>query len=164
MRNIPVAIAILGLAAAAGCGSSPTAAPGVCGGQAADLQTDTSNCGTCGNVCPAPLHASAACSAGVCGRGACDPGWFDVEVSVPGCESGGEGVTAAPLPKTGLVFQAFASGSSYGDRVQVGTTHTNVGALGESTPPAVKDSKGWIFEESVDGKHKNVSGLNAVLW
>jgi hypothetical protein len=108
-----LAVVCLGLAIVAGCGQS--AQQDACGGRSTDTQSDPPNCGACGNVCPALLHAAATCDAGACGRGQCDPGWYDID-SVVGCEVGGEGVTAAPLPETGLVFQAFASGSSYAVR------------------------------------------------
>jgi len=154
-RSLALAVASLGFAIAAGCGTS--AQQGTCGGQRTDTQSDPLNCGACGNACPTPLHAVAVCDAGACGRGACDPGWYDLDGTL-GCEAGGEGVTAAPLPETGLVFQAFASGSSYGERLQGnGGRYTNVGVLGESTPPAVN---GKVSETSTE--HQNISGLNAI--
>ncbi len=158
MRAITAAVMGLCFAGAAGCGGS-TKSPGVCGSQRTDTQSDPLNCGACGNVCPTPLHASAACTTGVCGRGLCEPGWYDIDAHVPGCESGGDGVTAPPLPQTGLVFQAFASGSSYGDQMQRSTTHVNVGVLGEPTPPA---ADGRVSETSLGGR-ENVSGLNAMM-
>jgi len=148
-------VACLGFAIVAGCGQS--AEHGVCGGRSTDTQSDPLNCGACSNACPAPLHAAATCDGGACGRGPCDPGWYDIDASAPGCESGGEGVTAAPLPETGLVFQAFASGSSYGGRFQANGHYTNVGVLGESTPPAVN---GAVSETNAE--HKNIGGLNAI--
>ena len=152
MRAIAVAVAGICIATAAGCGNQPKP---LC----EDTQSDPLNCGACGIVCPAPNHASAACNAGVCGRGVCEPGWYDIDAQIPGCESGGEGVTAAPLPATGLVFQAFASGSSYGDGAQTSSGHINTGVLGESTPAAV-DGR---VSESSPGGHENISGLNAIL-
>ena len=53
-----------------------------------DLMTDPLNCGECGNQCPAPLHASVTCEGGLCGRGACEPGFFDLDGDATfGCES-----------------------------------------------------------------------------
>jgi hypothetical protein len=50
--------------------------------------SDAANCGTCGNACTAPAHATAGCNAGVCGIGICDFGWDDCNGSVAdGCES-----------------------------------------------------------------------------
>jgi hypothetical protein len=43
-----------------------------------DLDTDTRNCGTCGNVCVVP-NASPACVAGGCVVGACNAGFYNVD-------------------------------------------------------------------------------------
>lgn len=52
------------------------------------LGDDTLNCGTCGTVCPTLPQAGAGCVAGVCGVGACDPGYADCDLSIwSGCES-----------------------------------------------------------------------------
>jgi hypothetical protein len=51
------------------------------------VDTDTANCGACGNACAAPPHASAACTAGKCGMGACDSGFDDCDANpANGCE------------------------------------------------------------------------------
>jgi hypothetical protein len=50
-----------------------------------DLADDVSNCGICGRLCQA-VHAGAVCTAGVCGYGACDPGFADLIPGVIGCE------------------------------------------------------------------------------
>ncbi|MHC4837584.1 MAG: MopE-related protein [Planctomycetota bacterium] len=51
-----------------------------------DLDTDPTNCGRCGNACPAP-NATATCEQGVCGLGACDGGFVDVDGEEDnGCE------------------------------------------------------------------------------
>lgn len=56
----------------------------------------------CG-ACAAPVHAVAVCQAGRCGRGPCEPGWFDVDGDLtPGCESRCEGVRCA-LPDGGAL-------------------------------------------------------------
>src|SRR5439155_26747118 len=113
-------------------GGSPDC-PGV------DLQRDLANCGACAHACPTPLNAQALCSAGSCGRGPCALGTFDFDGPATfGCEAtctgktckDGRGntvvVTAPPLPETGAVFQALASGSSYGGRVQTNACHTHI--------------------------------------
>ena len=50
-----------------------------------NTQTDVANCGSCGNVCNL-LHASEACVAGMCEVVSCDPGFFDINPAVQGCE------------------------------------------------------------------------------
>ena len=152
-----VSLAVMGVAMSIAAGCHNSGSQGECGGQRTDVQSDPSNCGACGKTCPTPLHAAAVCTAGTCGQGPCDPGWWDLDASVPGCEAGGEGVTAQPLPATGMVFQAFAAGSSYGDRIQVNGEHTNVGVLGEPTPPAVR---GFVSETSA--AYQNIGGLSAI--
>ena len=52
----------------------------------ANLQTDPENCGACGASCAIP-HAKAACVAGQCIVGTCNPGYVDLDTSVAnGCE------------------------------------------------------------------------------
>ncbi len=49
--------------------------------------TTTSNCGTCGNACVAPAHASAKCAGGACGFD-CNMGWADCDGNPGnGCET-----------------------------------------------------------------------------
>jgi hypothetical protein len=79
--------------AASVCGvSSCDTGWGNCNGLAADgCETDTTtavaNCGTCGTVCPAPLHAAASCAGGTCGMGACTAPWGDCNADpADGCE------------------------------------------------------------------------------
>jgi hypothetical protein len=77
-------------ACAQGC--SPTqpcvnSAETCCGSSCHDLQTDTTNCGTCGNACPVPTNAVATCTAGTCGMGPCAVGFADCNKSaLDGCE------------------------------------------------------------------------------
>src|SRR6059058_488745 len=49
-----------------------------------EVQNDPLNCGACGRVCPAPVHAQVRCAMGACGRSPCEGGWFDLEPLVPG--------------------------------------------------------------------------------
>jgi hypothetical protein len=58
---------------------------GLCTG--ANFETDPDNCGKCGTVCPLPSHAQAACVAGRCGMGTCNPGYVDLDKQPgTGCE------------------------------------------------------------------------------
>jgi len=67
-----------------GSGSHAETGGGSC--QEANLQTDPQNCGLCGTICEIP-HAQAACVAGVCGVGTCNPGYVDLDGNpVNGCE------------------------------------------------------------------------------
>ncbi len=138
-----------------------------------DYQTDPRNCGRCGNACPAPLHASARCVQGRCGRGPCEQGFFDLDGDKTyGCESTcknrvctGPGgvktpVTVEPLPETGPVFQALVAssslGASPGASVQTDSKHTNTGILGEPTP-----STKWGVEQS-NASHRHLGGFMSV--
>ena len=52
------------------------------------LFDDPTNCGACGNVCPALPHASTACFAGSCTIGLCDAGYTDCNGDpADGCEA-----------------------------------------------------------------------------
>jgi len=146
----------------------PCLPPGV---STVDLQNDPDNCGQCGNVCPTPLHSTRRCGQGQCRRGPCAAGWFDFDRDVTyGCEVSCNGricqdaagntitLTAEPLPETGLTWQAVASGSSFGGQVQTSATHTNMGILGEPTPPL---ASGRV--ESSNGTHRNLGGFSAML-
>lgn len=105
----------------------------------ARLSTDLANCGACGNACPAPLHAEAACRDGRCGRGPCERGFYDVDGQVtPGCEStctgttctlpGGQTVTLT-VPAVHDLGPAGAP-SSTGLQVPGGANHRHPAAVG----------------------------------
>jgi len=131
---------------------------------------DLANCGACGHTCPTPVNAAPACLAGVCGRGPCRPGTYDLDGLGLGCQwmcdggtctsldGGTVTVTAAPLPETGIVFQAIGVGGSYGAEVMTSATYTNLGLTGESTPPGLDDA---ILETSAS--FSNLGGFNAAL-
>jgi len=54
----------------------------------ANLAQDPNDCGNCGMACPLPANASAACTKGVCGLGACSPGFGDCNMYAgDGCEA-----------------------------------------------------------------------------
>jgi len=159
-----------------------------------DTDKDPSNCGMCGNICPTPVHAStdggsgAMCVIGKCARGPCETGWFDFDRETTfGCEAYCDGtkcwpdgnpdggslitLTAPPLPERGLVFQAFASGSSLAGGLsvdggylpfpQTNLQYTNVGILGESTPLAC-GSDGGCSPTMSNATHKNIGGFMAI--
>jgi hypothetical protein len=68
-------------------GPPACAAPEVaCGQICTDVASDPNNCGDCGVSCVIP-EAGAACSAGMCALGACDPGFADCDGDLGnGCE------------------------------------------------------------------------------
>ena len=134
----------------------------------ANTNTDPANCGSCGNACPNPVHAAAACVGGLCGRAACQPGFFDLDgPATTGCESTCVGKTCTlpdggtittnnePLPETGLVGRSIVNGSSVGGSVQTNAAHTNMGSIGEATPAV-----GGGLETS-NAAHKHKGGFGA---
>lgn len=156
------------------CPGGNTCVAGVCKScngstKPVDTQNDAANCGTCGNACPTPLNAAALCGKGVCGRGPCNSGFFDLDPTILGCESScvnkvctdSNGktttLTADPIPERSSVFAALASGSSYGAAVQTSSKYTNIGVLGEPTPPGVGGAT-----QQTGGGFTNIGGLNAV--
>jgi hypothetical protein len=138
-------------------------------GNPINTQTSATNCGTCGNVCPTPAHASAACNAGLCGRGACAAGFFDLDGPVVfGCESTctgrnctlGDGgsitVSNDPVSEIGLVGKSVVNGSSVGAGVQTNANHSNLGSIGEATPKV--GPGGGIETSNSQNKHRGGFG------
>jgi len=133
-----------------------------------DTESDPNNCGECGAVCPAPTNAPVACVAGACGRGPCEPGWYDLEGngscrwqcqgnSCTDLDGNTMTPTNTPLPERGQVFQALSSASSWGGAVQTSPSYTNMGVLGESTPPV----PGAEIEQT-SASYRNHGGVSAV--
>jgi hypothetical protein len=54
---------------------------------------DAGSAADAGCSCPSVANAQSMCSLGVCTRGPCEPGFFDVDPAVPGCESTCTGAT-----------------------------------------------------------------------
>lgn len=53
-----------------------------------DVSTSAANCGSCGNVCPAPPNATPTCSGGTCGLGTCSSPYANCNGnSGDGCET-----------------------------------------------------------------------------
>ncbi len=72
----------------------------VCGVECVDFAVDPGNCGKCGVACVIP-RATAACVAGSCAVGSCDPGWVDCDADVEnGCENPADAV-CVPACKQG---------------------------------------------------------------
>ncbi len=149
------------------CGAGLTACSGIC----VNLNTDAANCGSCAHVCATAAHSSATCVAAVCGRSPCALGYFDLDGGTGAgcdwtcsgtpnlCTDGTNSLTLGNhmLPEQGAVFQAIASGSSYGGAVQTTATTTNVGVMGEPTPPVPVGNIRQTTATSI-----NVGGLNAL--
>ncbi|MFO0567107.1 MAG: MopE-related protein, partial [Polyangiaceae bacterium] len=89
-------------ACAQGCSASQpcvNTAETCCTSSCHDLQTDPTNCGTCGNTCPTPLNAQAVCNTGACGMGACSAGFLDCNKSATdGCEINSAVITCVCTP------------------------------------------------------------------
>ena len=77
-----------------GCSDSQPCAGGLacCAAACIDLLTDPAHCGGCDAApCPAPAHASAVCSDGMCGVGDCDDGFTNCDGDLGnGCEVEGD--------------------------------------------------------------------------
>jgi hypothetical protein len=127
----------------------------------AGVQDDVANCGQCGRVCPAPLNAPPRCTAGVCGRGPCAAGFFDVDGDATlGCEStctgllctlpdGGTVTLTVPPAPEGAVG-AFSAAPAAGTSAQSNATHRHSGVLGEAPGASGAAS---------NSTHRNVGGL-----
>ncbi len=116
-----------------------------------------------GGACPIPSHALAICgTGGQCGRGPCDPDYFDFDPSVFGCETycknrqctlaDGGTITLSndPLHERSMAFHALSSGASFGDVTQRSDAgYQNVGTLGELA----------VGASSSDGGYTNYGGF-----
>ncbi len=97
-----------GTVCSGGAGATAVCATGICGavcntgfadcnrdlgapggnGCEVDLRIDVDNCGACGEACPVPANAVAACTAGSCGLGPCATGFADCDMDpANGCEA-----------------------------------------------------------------------------
>jgi len=71
-----------------GCNADQPCQDGLacCAGSCFDLLVDPQHCGSC-DACPVPDNADAACAVGMCGLGACKPGFNDCDKNpANGCE------------------------------------------------------------------------------
>lgn len=135
-----------------------------------DVLSDPAHCGQCGNACPAPVHATPLCVQGACGRGPCEPGYFDLDGPATfGCESTCDGssctgpdggswpVDAPPPPEVGPVWAAFSSGASVGAEVQTSPGFINYGVLGEAV---VGDGAATMSSPT----YRNIGGFVSGVW
>lgn len=116
-----------------------------------------------GGACPIPSHAPASCeTGGKCGRGPCDPDYFDFDPATFGCETycknrqctlaDGGTITLSndPLHERSMAFHALSSGASFGDVTQRSDAgYQNVGTLGELA----------VGASSSDGGYTNYGGF-----
>ncbi len=153
------------------CPAGKVCQQGMCiiGGSSCDggVTDDVNNCGACGTVCPTPVHAAAACQAGTCGRGACAPGFYDIDgAATPGCESTCAGttctlpdggtvtVTVPPGNEAGATAGLFSAGASLGSTAQANGQYRHLGMLGEAP--------GTAGTPSANGQYKNVGGFTGL--
>lgn len=126
--------------------------------------------------CPIPAHAQGGCVSGVngvgeCGRGPCDPDYFDFDPNIPGCETYcknrqctlADGGTIAlsndPLHERSMAFHALSSGASFGAATQRSDAgYQNVGILGES-PLGLSADGGYTSVSSSDAGYTNYGGF-----
>ena len=163
----PAACGVTGSTCTQSCLADGTLGPCQPASGPIDTKTDADNCGQCGNACPQMIHAPPACHAGVCGRGPCIPGWYDLNGT--GCvwQCDGQSCTSTtgqrvpvntnPLPESGLVFEGAVSSSSWGAAVETSANYTNIGALGEPTPPGAGSST-----RQTSASYVNIGGLDAI--
>lgn len=141
------------------------------GATTVELTGDPSNCGECGKRCALPAHAAARCGGGACGRGPCEPGFFDLDGPATfGCEStcagrrctfpdgGTVDLNNDPLPESGGAFHTFAAGSSLGGAVQTSSQFTNEGVLGQGVP---QGEPGQV--EASGGSYRHVGGFTPAI-
>jgi hypothetical protein len=85
--------------------------------------TDVNNCGMCTNKCTAAAHATAACSASMCGIGMCVGSYQDCDAQAAnGCECPGTGCCPA---NTCQFVHNNGSGQSFYDCAALGTIDQN---------------------------------------
>ena len=88
-----------------------------CGEFCANLSSDASNCGGCGNVCGPFAHATAGCASARCNIAACDSGFADCNASpMDGCETD---LSSSPT-SCGMCGRACGAGETCSGGVCVG--------------------------------------------
>jgi hypothetical protein len=147
-----------------------------------DVQSDPYNCGACGVACSF-ANAAPLCVSGTCARGACSPGWHDLDADpTNGCEASCSGATctvgtgsdsrtvelsAPPVPESGAVASAFSSSGPVGAGAESPPSVDLSGILGEATPLAhhegdLEDPTD-AFVSNQNSLIENLIGYQAVL-
>jgi hypothetical protein len=124
-----------------------------------NTNTDTTNCGGCGNVCNV-LHAAAICSGGTCGYVACLSGFTDCDGDLTnGCETQG----ACPIDMAGASVPDMANAGSSGD---MGST--NMGSTDDMSAVVGGGGADMATKGTAKSSGCNLGGPgadgNAALW
>jgi hypothetical protein len=108
----------------------------MCGGVCTSTQTDTNNCGACGNVCPVRPNANGTtCMGGACGYASCSVGFGDCfNGATDGCET-----VLNTNSNCGACGRICGSGTTCSAGACVSTAPVDAGTPDAGTPDAGTD-------------------------
>jgi hypothetical protein len=139
----------------AGCHCNAT----TCGSACVDLQTDSANCGSCGNTCPAGVGDTfSGCVAGACEcRGAlCDGQCVDTATDIQNC--GGCGM---PCPEgAGSVVLCVSGQCRNRETIQPGAIHSGYGLAANDTEVFWSDGQKLVQTSLATKEVVYFSGVN----
>jgi hypothetical protein len=121
-----------------------------------DLNTDPRNCGMCGRVCNLP-NAVAGCAARSCVVVACQPGYYDLDPSRPGCEyecefaGTQEGCNGRDDDCDGRVDEALVAPATCATAGECGVTPQHPAVV-----PTCRGMMGWDCDYTSNGRDTSV--------